>query len=339
MLCNQRTLVNGKQLISLGITGKPGKRLIKSKHLNDSTDSTGRNMNNSSNYSKYPDYLSALSNNSQYYEERPRAAELYADLNANSLAENLSGNLINYEDFTEQSNLNAALPVNYYHENYSDYTSDYTSELYNGSFSGSSLYNGSSGRNSFNLNGKQQPLNQTSRRLFHRNSIICSSMKDKSTPNGENFATVPRPIDQIEELIANRTLFQADLSTASPSIYSASNSERNMIHTNSSSYDEQENYSLYNNSTSLSANAPHSLFKRSSLISSNETTVLPKLMPKYENGRFSNPYEGWRERTVMGTLKFFLSPSKAGLPSKKELDITLPGRLFINDLSVCFKLI
>ena len=281
-------------------------------------------MNNSSNYSNYPDYLSALSNNSQYYEEQPRTTQLYADLNAGSLAENLSGNLINYYDFTEPSNLNA-LPVNYYHENYSD-----NGDLYSGSFSGSSsLYNGSSGRNSFNLNGKHsQPLNRTSqRRLFHRNSIICSSMNDKSTPNGENFATAQRPIDQIEELIANRTLFQADLSstTASPSIHSGSNSGRNMIHTNSSSYDEQENNSLYN-SAALSPNAPHSLFKRSSVISSsNETAVLPKLMPNFSNGRFSNPYDGWRERTVMGTLKFFLSPSKIGLPSKKELDITLPG--------------
>lgn len=336
-------------------------------------------MNNSSHH--YPDYLSALSNNSQYYEQP--TTQLYADLNHHlnnlnhlnngNLNERLSENLIDYNhryDFNEQSNLNA-LPVNYYPENYGatesygaaesygasdsygatesysvtegygtgesygtteNYRENYRenyADLYNhsGSFSGSSLFNQSSGRNSFNLNGKQ--INRTigtSRRLFHRNSIICSSMKDKSTPNGENFATVQRPIDQIEELIANRTLFQADLSTtASPSIYSAANSERNMM--NGSSYDEQENSSLYNNSTShLSPNATHALFKRSSVISSsNETTVLPKLMPKFENGRYQNPYEGWRERTVLGTLKFFLTPSKIGLPGKKELDITLPG--------------
>lgn len=352
MLCNkQRTLANGKQLISLlgSISGKPNEaneRLIKSKHLSDlsdsRSDSASRTMNNSS--SNYSDYLSALGNNSQYYEEQSRGTtELYADLNAGSLTENLSANLINY-DFSEQSNLNA-LPVNYYHENYAENYGENYSDLYNngGSFSGSSsLYNGSSGRNSFNLNGKQhshQALNRTSRRLFHRNSIICSSMNDKSTPNGENFATVQRPIDQIEELIANRTLFQADLSsaTASPSIYSASASERNMLHTNSSSYDEQENASLYNNSTSLSPDAPHSLFKRSSLIgSSNETAVLPKLMPKYENGRFANPYGGWQDITVMRTVKFLLKPSKIGLPSKKELDITLPGKFY--SLKLKFKL-
>ena len=354
MLCSRRTLANGKQLISVGIAGKPdewalGERLIKSKHLSGFSDSTSRrNMNNSSNYSNYPDYLSALSNNSQYYEEQPRAStELYADLNLNhqhlnasGLSEQLSESLIDFNhnyDFTEQSNLNA-LPVNYYPENYAENYGDLYNNSGSGSFSGSSsLFNQSSGRNSFNLNGKHsQQINRTSRRLFHRNSIICSSMNDKNTPNGENFATVQRPIDQIEELIANRTLFQADLSaastTASPSIYSGSNSERNMINANGSSYDEQENNSLYNNSTSLSPNSPHSLFKRSSVISSsNETTVLPKLMPKFENGRFQNPYDGWRERTVLGTLKFFLTPSKIGLPSKKELDITLPGKRSLSD--------
>ena len=271
----------------------------KSKHL---SELVGRKMNNNS--SNYSDYLENV--NPQYY------YDVQASSNEN---ENLSDNLANYS-FTKQSKL----PVNYYHENY-----NYSDLLNN-----NTLYS-LTNQTEFNQSNANQQTNfsQTSKRLFHRNSLICSSMKDKhGTLDGDNSKVlIQRPIDKIEELIANKTLFQADLnSSASASIYSNWNSsERNMI-TNSSSYDEQENYSLYNNST-IANQSQHLIFKRSSLTSFNEnndtsSSKLPKLMPIYENGRFSNPFSSWKERTFFGTLKFLLSPSSLGLPKNKKVITT-----------------
>lgn len=289
VLCNGRSAFISSRLRSLNES-----RLIK---MNNNSDyySTYSNPGNHSQYS-------------QYYDDEQSAH--YADLNNNLLA--------NYDlnyDFNRQGNL-SSLPVNYYYENY-------TTTNHGDFVTKPTLLANSSTSNPTRFN--------QSRRLFHLNSIIsCSSMRDKhgTLNGGENNLTEPlqRPIDQIEELLANKTLFQADLSaalsTASPSICSNWNSsERNMI-TNSSSYDEQENYSLYNSTLSpnpSNQSGPHSLVKRSSLISSSNDTNLPKLKPIYRNGRFSNPFDTWKERTVFGTFKFLLSPANIGLPKNRRV--------------------
>lgn len=254
--------------------------------------------NNSSEYTaNYSDYLS--NSNSQYYDKK------YKDLKLKSNID-LSNNFINY-NFNAKSN---NLPVHYYHENYSDL---------------------------LNKNNHSFISNQSGKRHFHRNSTVCSSMKDRLTHDAENVTITQRPIQKTEHLIANKTLVQFDL-PASPAYLNLNwnSSQRNMS-SNSQINDEQETHSLYNNSTLSpgSSSRQHSLVKRSSVLSSpthinnnnnySNDTKLPKLMPIYKDGRFSNPFDTWQERTTWGTLKFLLSPSNIGLPKNlKDLDVTLP---------------
>lgn len=310
MLCKTKQQPNGNQLIKSTIVS-----IIKSKQFTN--DSNNRKMNNN-----YSDYLSSQVNNSeQYYNVSQPSDYFKTDLNSNLSVNHL------VDSYNKPSNLNYLnnLPVNYYHENYSDSLNNSHSNLFNSS----KLFDNSSIQNSLNTSTRFTQTN--SRRLFHRDSIICSSMNDKNTLNGENFVVKQRPIDLIEELIANKTLFQTDLSTASPSICSNLNSsERNMI--TNSSLDDQENYSLYNSSP-LSLNVTnnqsrqHSIFKRSSIINSknDHANQSAKLMPIYENGRYQNPFPSWKDKTFFGTVKFLLTPTSINLPkNRKELDITLP---------------
>lgn len=227
-------------------------------------------------------YQSNPTDNSQYYNE--------------SAQTNLKNGLLVTKDlnytFNRQPNLNNfnSSPVNFYYENYSD-------TLNQQPLFSNSIFN-SSPSNSFNCSFNRNQFNQTSRRFFYRNSIFNSS-------NRSNLSPVQ--------------------STNSSSINSNWNSsEKNLFNMISDDPDHNENL-LYSTLSpnllpSQQQSRQHSLIKRSSVIGSNETNLIPKLKPKFKNGKFSNSYEGtWQDKTFFGLLKFIFSPSSLGLPSKKSL--------------------